>query len=193
VTGLTEAFASKNVLGANGSTLTVTGYTVNDGDGGEDYTVTIQSAPGTITPTALTITATSDTKVYDGTTSSSQTPTYGMLYSGDTVTGLTEAFTSKNVVGSNGSTLVVTGYVVNDGDGGKDYTVTTENAAGTITPTALVITAISDTKVYDGTTSSSQTPTVGTLYGGDTVTGLTEAFTSKNVLGSNDSTLVVTG
>ena len=80
------------------------------------------------------ITATSDTKVYNGTTTSSKTPTYGTLYNGDTVTGLTQAFTSKNVLGANGSTLTVTGYTVNDGDGGKDYTVTTETATGTITP-----------------------------------------------------------
>ena len=128
-------------------------------------------------PPRSTISATSDTKVYDGTTSSSQTPTYGTLYDGDTVTGLTQAFTSKNVLGTDGSTLIVTGYTVNDGDGGKDYTVTTQDASGTITPAALTITATSDTKVYDGTTSSSQTPTYGTLYDGDTVTGLTQAFT----------------
>ena len=40
MTGLTQAFASKNVLGTNGSTLAVTGYTINDGNGGNDYTVT---------------------------------------------------------------------------------------------------------------------------------------------------------
>ena len=68
VTGLTQAFTSKNVLGTDGSTLEVTGYTVNDGNGGNDYTVTLDTAAGTITPAALTITATSDTKVYDGTT-----------------------------------------------------------------------------------------------------------------------------
>ena len=28
-------------------------------------------------------------------------------------------------MGTNGSTLVVTGYTVNDGNGGNDYTVTT--------------------------------------------------------------------
>ena len=56
------------MLGADGSTLAVTGYTVNDGNGGNDYTVTLVTATGTITPAALTITATSDSKVYDGTT-----------------------------------------------------------------------------------------------------------------------------
>jgi predicted outer membrane repeat protein len=193
VTGLTQAFGSKNVLGSGGSTLAVTGYTVNDGDGGKDYTVTTQDAAGTITPAALTISATSDTKAYDGTDSSSQTPTHGTLYVGDTVTGLAQAFSSKNVLGSGGSTLAVTGYTVNDGDGGMDYTVTTQDASGTITPTALTMSATGDTKVYDGTDSSSQTPTHGTLYVGDTVTGLAQAFSSKNVLGSGGSTLTVTG
>ena len=52
------------------STLTVISFTVNDGDGGQDYNVTTINAIGTITPATLTITATSQTKVYDGTTSS---------------------------------------------------------------------------------------------------------------------------
>ena len=46
---------SQNVLGANGSTLEVTGYTVNDGNGGDNYTVTLHTATGTITAAALDI------------------------------------------------------------------------------------------------------------------------------------------
>ncbi len=79
----------------------------------------------------MTITATSDTKVYDGTTSDSATPTYQVaglpantLFSGDSFTTLTQAFASKNALGSDRSTLNVTGYTVNDGNSGKDYTVT---------------------------------------------------------------------
>ncbi len=192
VTNLTQAFASKNVLGTAGSTLVVATYTINDGNGGNNYTVTTQNATGTITPAALTITATSETKVFDGTTTSSQTPTVGALFGGDTITGLTQAFASKNVFGTGDSTLVVTGYTINDGNKGKDYTVVTQNATGTITPAALTIKAQSDSKVYDGTTISSQTPTVGSLYGGDTVTNLAQAFAAKNVLGSGGSTLMIT-
>ena len=197
ITGLTQAFASKNVLGTNGSTLQVTGYTVNDGDGGNDYTVSLHTAGGTITPVALSITATGQTKVYDGTTTSTATPTYSGLITvgGDTLTGLTQAFASKNVLGTGGSTLQVTGYTVNDGDGGHDYTVTLHTASGTITPAALTITATSQTKVYDGTTTSTATPTYSGLItaGGDTVSGLSQAFTSKDVLGTAGSTLQVTG
>ena len=197
LTGLSQAFTSKDVLGTGGSTLTVgTGYTVNDGNGGSDYTVTLQSATGTITPAALTITATSDSKVYDGTTTSGQTPAESGLItvSGDTLSGLSQAFTSKDVLGTGGSTLTVeTGYTVNDGNGGSDYAVTLQSAAGTITPAALTITATSDSKVYDGTTTSDQTPAESGLItvSGDTLSGLSQAFTSKDVLGTGGSTLVV--
>ena len=193
VTGLVQAFQSKDVLGVGGSTLQVTGYQVNDGNGGADYTVTLQTATGTITPAALTISAVSDTKVYDGTLTSSETPAVGTLYGTDTVTGLVQAFQSKDVLGVGGSTLQVTGYQVNDGNGGADYTVTLQTATGTITPAALTISAVSDTKVYNGTLTSSETPAVGTLYGTDTVTGLVQAFQSKDVLGVGGSTLQVTG
>src|SRR5208337_1943814 len=146
VTGLVQAYQSKDVLGLNGSTLQVTAYTVNDGNDGADYTVDDSgTALGTITPAALTISAVSDTKVYDGTTSSTQTPTYQVtglaadtLYGTDTVTGLVQAYQSKDVLGLNGSTLQVTAYTVNDGNDGADYTVDDSGTAlGTITPAAL--------------------------------------------------------
>ena len=38
------------------------------------------------------------------------------------------------MLGTDGSTLVVTAYTVNDGNGGGNYTVTTTDATGTITP-----------------------------------------------------------
>jgi hypothetical protein len=187
----TETYSTKNV--GMGLTLTPTGM-VDDGNGGNNYTYTfVAVSTGVITPAPLTITATSETKVYDGTTASSKTPTYGTLYGSDTVTDPTQAFASKDVLRANGSTLNVTGYTVIDGNGGKDYTVTTKPASGTITAALLIITATSDTKVYDGTTASSKTPTYGTLYGSDTVTGLAQAFASKDVLGANGSTLNVTG
>src|SRR6185503_12218593 len=125
-----------------------TAYTVNDGNSGGNYTVTLHTATGTITKVALSISATSDTKSYDGTTSSSATPITSGLQPGDTVTGLTQAFQSKNVLGTNGSTLEVTAYTVNDGNSGGNYQVTLHTASGTITKVALSISATSDTKSY---------------------------------------------
>ena len=71
MSGQAQAYASKNVLGTNGSTLQVTAYTVNDGNLGNNYTVSTNAAVGTITPASLTVNAVVyDTKVYDSTTSS---------------------------------------------------------------------------------------------------------------------------
>jgi hypothetical protein len=174
VTGLSQAFDSRH---AGARTLSVIAYTVNDGNGGADYTVHTHTASGTITARDLDLNAVADSKVYDGTTSSAQTPTLGSLYNSDTVTGLSQAFDSRH---AGARTLSVTAYTVTDGNGGADYTVHTHTASGTITARDLDIYAVADTKVYDGTTSSSATPTVGTLYNSDTVTGLSQAFDSRH-------------
>jgi hypothetical protein len=156
VTGKTQAFASKNVLGANGSTLDVAGYTVNDGNSGGDYHVHAHAATGTISTAALHISAVGDSKTYDGNTGSTGTPTVAGLQTGDTVTGKTQAFQSKDVLGPNGSTLVVTGYTVNDGNSGGNYAVTTHTAAGTITKKGLTVSGITASdKVFDGNSTAS--------------------------------------
>ena len=62
---LSQAFASKDVLGTGNSTLVTSwSYTVTDGHGGQNYAVSVLTAPGTITPAALTITAQDLSKVY---------------------------------------------------------------------------------------------------------------------------------
>src|SRR5204863_6906388 len=140
-------------------------------------------------PASLTINAVTDMKVYDASTGSTGVPTVSGLQSGDTVSGRVQMYASKNVLGSNGSTLQVSGYTVNDGNSGNNYTVAANTAAGTITPASLTISAVTDTKVYDATTSSGGAPTVAGLVGGDSVTASAQAYASKNVLGTNGSTL----
>src|ERR1035437_3805323 len=74
VTGLAETYDTKNV--GTGKTLSVSAYTVNDGNNGNNYTVsTVTSTAGVISQASLTITAAANTKTYDGTTSASATPT----------------------------------------------------------------------------------------------------------------------
>ena len=180
-----EIYDTANV--GTGKTLTPSG-TINDGNGGNNYTITfVNDTTGVINAAALTISAVTDTKTYDGTTSSSAPPTVtGTLFGSDTVTGATQAFVSQNVLGLNGSTLQVTGYTVNDGNGGANYIVNSSGtASGTINAASLTISAVTDTKTYDGTTSSSALPTItGTLFGSDTVTGATQAFASQECPGS---------
>jgi hypothetical protein len=191
VTGRVQAFQSKNVLGASNSILVVTAYTVNDGNSGGNYDVATHQASGTITTALLDVNAAADAKEYDRTTSSSAVPTLGsgQLKSGDTVTGRAQAFQSKNVLGTNGSTLVVTAYTVNDGNSGGNYNVSTHTIAGTITKKALTVTGITaGNKPWDGNTSATLNTGGATLNGvisPDDVSldksGATGAFANSNV------------
>jgi hypothetical protein len=178
VTGLAETYDTKNV--GTGKTLSVSAYTVNDGNAGGNYAVsTVTSTAGVINAATLTITAAVNTKTYDGTTSASATPTTSGLQGSDTVTGLAETYDTKNV--GSGKTLSVSAYTVNDGNAGGNYTVNTAaSAAGIINKATLIITAAANTKTYDGSTSAAATPTVGGLQGSDTVTGLAETYDTKN-------------
>ena len=169
-----------------------------------DYTLTGATGSVTITPAALSIDAVTDTKVYDGTTRSSQTPTYQVvglgpntLYDGDTFTTLAQAFTSKDVLGTDGSTLAVSD-TINDGAGGADYSVTTETARGTITPATLTASITNDpTKSYDGTTTATLAPnnfSISGLVGGEsfTVTQTAGMYNSPNVASATTVTASLT-
>ncbi len=168
VTGLAEVYDNRNA--GTGKTLSVSAYTVNDGNGGNNYTVsTVNDTTGVINKAPLTITAQPNTKTYDGTDSAAAAPVVVGAQDSDTVTGLAEAYDTKHV--GTGKTLSVTAYTVNDGNSGNNYTVSTVNStAGVINKRAITVTATASTKIYDGTTASSGTPTVtsGSIAGGDT-------------------------
>ena len=139
---------------------------------------------GSITRRPITVTAAADSRVYDGTTTSTAQPTLttGFLagIGGDTA-AFTQSFDNRNAGAS--KTLTPTG-TVNDGNGGNNYLITFAPAAtGLITPRAITITAAADTKGYDGSTASAGVPTItsGTLapVGGD-VTVLSQSFDNRN-------------
>ena len=136
-----------------GLTLTPSG-TVNDGNDGNNYTYTfVPVSTGVITAEALTITAVTNTKVYDGTTSAAAVPTItsGSLQARTRPTSPRR--TARANVGT-GLTLTPSG-MVNDGNGGNNYTYTfVPDSTGVITAEALTITAVTNTKIYDGTTSA---------------------------------------
>ena len=183
---VTTATSSSNVgdYPITQGTLAATGnYTISTYNPG---TLTVEAAP-------LTISAVYSTKTYDGitTVTDGATPTVTGLVGTDSVTGLSESFVSPNA-GSE-TTQVNSGYVVNDGNDGNNYVVTTVNGLDYIAQAPLTISAVYSTKTYDGitTVTDGATPTVSGLQGSDTVTGLSESFTSPNVLGTNGSTLAV--
>ena len=178
VTGLAETYDTKDV--GTGKTLSVSAYTVNDGNSGNNYTVnTATSTAGVISKATLTITAAVNTKTYDGSTSASATPTTSGLQGSDSVTGLAETYDTKNA--GTGKTLSVSAYTVNDGNSGNNYTVSTvASIAGVINQATLTITAVANTKIYDDSTRAAATPTTRGLQGSDSVSGLAETYDTKN-------------
>ena len=102
----------------------------------------VNNLPGgeTVSPAPLTLTAITNTKAYDATTTAAAIPTVIGLVGDDTVTGLAETYTEANI--GTGKTLKVSAYTVNDGNGGNNYSVlavanTTGDIAISSAPTPL--------------------------------------------------------
>ncbi len=94
-TGLTEIYADANV--GTGKILSIAAYTINDGNGGNNYSITLRTnSNGRITPASLTIAAVANLKIYDSSTSAAAVPTVSGLIGKDTVTNLTEVYGSAN-------------------------------------------------------------------------------------------------
>ncbi|MBS0265082.1 MAG: hypothetical protein JSS02_24335 [Planctomycetes bacterium] len=168
-----QAFQSVNVLGIDNSVLYIVSFVVNDGNGGNNYTVDSSgTATGTITKAPLVITAVTATKQYDATLTATGTPVVlSPLYGSDTVTNLTQAFQDKNVHGVNGSSIAMTSWSVNDGNNGNNYDDQFSTALGTITEAPLTISAVTASKPYDRNTSSTVKPVATGLLGNDTFNG----------------------
>jgi subtilisin family serine protease len=176
----TQAFDNKNV-GTGNKTLIPAG-SVNDGKGG-NYLVTFANVTtGTISPLTITGSITAANKVYDGLRDATITGRYlaGVITADGTpdnvsLTGGTATFDTKDV--GTGKTVTATGLALEGAD--KDnYTLfsSTAEAKANITPRTLNITAVTNTKTYDGNTSALAKPIYSGLQTGDTVTGLAETY-----------------
>lgn len=176
---LTQAYASKDVMGTLGSTLAASGpYTVADGNGGNNYAVTVNTAPGTITPAPLTITANDAAKTYGQTVTLAPTAfTTTALVNGETVGTVTEV--SPGTVATApvaGSPYAITPSAATGGTFTPgNYTIDYVDGALTITPTALTVTANDASKTYGQTLILPDTAfTITGLVNGDTVTSVPE-------------------
>src|SRR5438552_5973281 len=140
VTGKAETYDTANA--GVGKTLSVSAYTVNDGNSGGNYTVTtVNDTTGVISAKALTITAQTNSKTYDSTTTAAAVPVVVGLVGCDTVTGKAETYDTANV--GVGKTLSVSAYTVNDGNSGGNYTVTTvADVTGAISAFGLTVNGV---------------------------------------------------
>ena len=157
-----------HALGTGGSTLNVAAPLSNAsfaaGSLGyiTDYNVDYVTSTGTITPANLTITATAQTKTYDGTDGAAGLATVSGLLPTDSLAtaALAEQYDNPHVLGANGSTLNVAAALTNasfaSGSVGyiTDYTVSYVTAKGTITPAVLDVAPGSNLTLYDVPTTT---------------------------------------
>ena len=134
VNGLAQVFDSKN---AGPRTLSVSAYTVSDGNGGNNYNVVTTTAAGTINPAALAIAANNASRAY-GDVNPPLSATFTGLVPGDTpadIAGLT--ITTPAVPASNAGP-----YAINAAGGvSTNYAISYVPGTLTILPAALTITA----------------------------------------------------
>jgi hypothetical protein len=158
-------YGGSSELPVNAGTYTVVA-TITD----PNYT---GSASGNLVihPVSLTVTAVTDSKVYDGTASSTGTPTItsaNHLVGNDFATWK-QRFDTKDV-GIGNKTLIPSG-AVSDGNDGNNYYVTFVNdTTGSITPLPVTVSATGHDKVYDGTIAATVDLNVTGAVGGDTLT-----------------------
>jgi predicted RNA-binding protein len=175
----TASFADKNV--GTGKTVSVTGITITGTDA-DNYTVnTTADTTADITPRQLTVSATGQNKIYDGTAAATVTLADDRI-AGDSFTDSYAAasFADKNV--GTGKPVSVSGITITGTDAGN-YTVNTSgDTTADIAPRQLTVSAIGQNKVYDGTTAATVTLTDNRVAGDVLTTGYSTAnFADKNV------------
>ena len=143
-----QSFASKNVLGTNGSTVSVNpGFALNDGNSGNNYIVTTNSAQGTINKADATVIANSDlTKVYNGAIQSVTGFTATGLVGGELATVLT-GVTTTGGSGQNAGSYV---HTASGTDSNYNLAFTAGNL--NIAKANLAVSATGVNKPFDGTT-----------------------------------------
>jgi hypothetical protein len=169
-----------DLANAGSRTLSVGSVRVRDGNNGNNYTVTLGTASGTITPLAVIL---KGTQVYDRTRNAAAanlTVTNNLDGGNLGLTG-TGVLANRNAgheaLSSTGGAL--TGLSLT-GSAAGNYTLTGGSGMVTVTRALLTITAVSDSKIYDATTSSSATPIVTGLEVGDTLTHVDQVFDSAD-------------
>ncbi len=181
--GVTEVYADKTA--GTGKTLSVATYTINDGNGGNNYTTTtLGNTTGVIDPATLVGTVTAAGKTYDALTSATITGrALGGVIAGDTVTysGGSATFADKNA--GVGKLVTATGLGLSGADA-ANYTVNgTATTLADIDPLAIVGSVTAANRSYDGGTAATLlTRSLSGALGGDDVSyvGGVATFADKN-------------
>lgn len=187
------AGADKNYLsgtlvysGSSASATNAGSYVITPGglvSSNPQYVVSYVNGVLNIAKAPLTLNAVTASKTYDGTTGSTGAVQVIGLAGTDSLSRLSQSYLSKNVLGTNASTLQVnTGFVIQDGNAGANYTVLSATALGSITQRELSVIATGVNKTYDGNTvanvSYSDNRISGDVF---TVNQTAASFSDKNI------------
>jgi hypothetical protein len=156
----------------------------------------VSSTVSTIAQKALTVTATAQSKTYDGSTSVSNTSGFNAtgFVGNETISAVTLAYTDKNAGNAN-KTITVGGATAGANTSIDNYNITyVSNAASSITQKALTVTATTQTKTYDGSTAVSNASGFNAtgFVGNETISAVTLAYTDKNA-GNANKTITIGG
>jgi trimeric autotransporter adhesin len=141
--------------------------------------------------TALTVTANNATKTYDSVAySGGNGVTYSVTPGGNLLGSLSYSGSAQGAVNA-GSYAITPGGLYSNQQG---YLINYVNSALTVNAANLTLSTSNVSKTYDGglTAAGTATVTSGTLFGSDSLSGGTFAFTNKNV-GSGNKIVTTSG
>ncbi|UQD56477.1 MBG domain-containing protein [Flavobacterium sp. K5-23] len=170
--GGTATFNNKHV--GDGKAVALEGATITGAQAANYNLTSVATTTSVISVRLISITAQQDTKVYDGTTSSSVLPLrdalQGVGTSADTYSNIASQTTDNKHVGTS-KELSANVATINDGNNGYNYSITyVTNNTGVITKKNVRVTALAYSKVYDGNMISSRKPACDPLAPGDVET-----------------------
>ena len=185
--------ATSNVLGDYTGSITISNAT--GGFDAADYNTIYVAGNLTVNPKTLTVTATATatSRVYDATPDATVTLANDKI-AGDNISTTYTSATFDNKNAGNGKKVTVNGISISGGDA-PNYTLdsTTISTNANISKADITVSTTDVSKTYNGLLNANGTAikTSGTLYGSDTVSGGTFAFTDKNV-GAGNKTVTTT-
>ncbi len=177
----TFEYLDKNA--GTGKTVSITDIVINDGNSGNNYSVTlVDNTNSSIDAKTIDVSASAADKVYDGTTSVDFELTANNLVSGDDIAFSGTGSFSDQHAGAN-KTVNISAITANGLDAGNYVFNTSTDTSASIDKAQLVLSSADITKVYDGTTQANGVISAidGTqLFGSDSITSGSLEFLDKN-------------
>jgi hypothetical protein len=203
VTGMVNSEAAPTIVSGSAGTTSANAASYNSWSSNalvlsnSNYTLSGGTVAATIEPKSVTVTNTARTTTYDGVSSyatlaNGTTFTTGTMVGSDAVGSVTQS-TSSTGVAQGGVTYSVTPSAAVLSTGNADnYSFSYVGSTNTVGRAGLTLTAVSSSKIYDGTITSTGTPVVTGLLGTDTISGVSQAY-NDGAVGTGKTLAVQTG